>query len=251
MRNSCLSVVLPVYNERENLQPLWEELRGELERSGRPFEVIFVNDGSEDGSDGVLDRLAESDHRVKILHFESNAGQTAALDAGFRAACGEIVVTLDSDLQNDPADIPLLLERIGSLDAVVGYRVDRRDPWSRRVSSRIANAVRNLVSEERIADTGCSLKAFRRECLSRLQLYDGMHRFLPTLLRMEGLVVEEIPVRHRPRRWGTSKYGLLTRLVSACCDLLVVRWMKKRRLDYRLRGKVEAIKGRERSTRVG
>ena len=173
--------------------------------------------------------------RSSFVTFARNAGQSAAMDAGFKSARGEVVVTLDADLQNDPTDIPRLLRALEGLDAVVGVRRDRRDNLVRRVSSKIANYVRNRLSDETITDTGCSLKAFRTEAVRRLVLYDGMHRFLPTLLRMEGFRVEEVPVGHRPRRHGESKYGIGNRLLPSFMDLLAVRWMKRRKLRYEVK----------------
>jgi glycosyltransferase involved in cell wall biosynthesis len=194
-----------------------------------------VNDGSSDGSDAVLRGLKSADPHVRVLTFARNAGQSAAMDAGFKNARGEVVVTLDADLQNDPSDIPRLLEALPGWDAVVGVRHTRRDNLVRRVSSRVANYVRNRLSDETITDTGCSLKAFRGEALRRLVLYDGMHRFLPTLLKMDGFRVREIPVGHRPRRHGESKYGIGNRLLPSFMDLLAVRWMKRRKLRYEVK----------------
>jgi glycosyltransferase involved in cell wall biosynthesis len=171
---------------------------------------------------------------IRPLRLRENRGQTAAFDAGFKAARGRWVVTLDADLQNDPRDIPALLGALDEYDAAVGYRRKRRDSWLRRISSRIANAVRNRLSGDDIIDTGCSLKAFRRECLQGLRLFTGMHRFLPTLLRMEGFRVVQLPVNHRPRTRGSSKYGMWNRAFRAFADLLAVRWMRKRRLDYEI-----------------
>ena len=228
-----LSVVAPVFNERENLEPLVRELVETLEPTGLTFEILLVDDGSTDGSAERIAELAQRDGgRVRGLHFRQNRGQTAAFDAGFKAARGRFVVTIDSDLQNDPRDIPRLLEALAQHDAAVGFRRTRHDDWLRRVSSRIANAIRNRLSGDDIIDTGCSLKAFRRECLSSLKLFTGMHRFLPTLLRIEGYRVTQIPVGHRPRRAGQSKYGVGNRAVRGFVDLLAVRWMKKRRLGY-------------------
>ncbi len=230
-----LSVVIPVYNERDNLAPLLEEVQSVMRRLGRPYEVLFVDDGSTDGSDRVLRGLRAARPEVRVVTFERNAGQTAAIDAGFRRARGEVVVTLDADLQNDPADIPRLLAALAGWDAVVGVRASRQDSLVRRVSSRVANYVRNRVSDETITDTGCSLKAFRRPALRRLVLYDGMHRFLPTLLKMEGFRVKELSVGHRPRRHGESKYGIGNRLLPSFMDLLAVRWMKRRKLRYEVK----------------
>src|SRR5262245_3601313 len=179
-----LSVVIPVYNERDNLASLHDELVESLEAIGETFEVILIDDGSADGSADELSRLRASDPRIRVLTAVRNAGQTAALAAGFAAARGEIVVTMDADLQNDPRDIPLLLAKLPGHDAVAGFRHDRHDTWLRRLSSRVANSVRNLVSGDDIIDTCCPLKAYRRESLAGIKMFDGMHRFLPTLLRM-------------------------------------------------------------------
>jgi len=232
---NAVSVVVPVYNELDNLEPLVRELGEVLEGAGLDAEVLLVDDGSTDGSSARIDELARAEAgrvRVRGLHFRRNCGQTAAFDAGFKAARGDVVVTMDADLQNDPRDIPRLLGALGEADAAVGYRALREDSWLRRVSSRIANAVRNRLSGDDIIDTGCTLKAFRRESLAGLKLYTGMHRFLPTLLRIEGRRVVQLPVGHRPRVHGTSKYGVWNRLFVSFTDLLAVRWMKKRRLGY-------------------
>lgn len=230
-----LSLVIPVFNERDNLEPLVGEIGASLAGSGWRYEVILVDDGSNDGSDAVLARLRPLHPELRVVRFARNAGQTAAIDAGFRRARGGVVVTLDADLQNDPADIPRLVRELDGWDAVVGVRARRRDTLVRRVSSRIANYVRNRLSDETIADTGCSLKAYRREALGSLKLYRGMHRFLPTLLKMEGRRVREFPVGHRPRVHGDSKYGIGNRLVPSFVDLLAVRWMKKRALRYEVK----------------
>jgi dolichol-phosphate mannosyltransferase len=229
-----LSVVIPVYNEEDNLEPLWAELVLVLERLGEEFEVIFVDDGSQDRSAEIIRGLREADPRVRLVRFKANAGESAATDAGFRAARGHWVVTMDADLQNDPADIPRLLADLDRWDAVTGWRVNRAsgDLLPKRIASRVANRIRNWVSDEAIADSGCTFRAFRRECLRGLVLYRGFHRFVPTLLRMRGYRVIEVPVNHRPRRFGRSKYGITHRAVVAFCDLLAVRWMKSRALHY-------------------
>lgn len=228
-----LSVVAPVYNEIENLEALVREIHAALEPEGVSFEIVLVDDGSSDGSSEKIAELANAeDSTVRGLHFRENRGQTAAFDAGFKAARGRWVVTIDADLQNDPRDIPKLLERLDDFDAAVGYRQTREDNWLRRISSRIANSIRNRLSGDDIIDTGCPLKAFRRESLADLKLYTGLHRFLPTLLRMDGYSVTQLPVAHRPRRAGESKYGVSNRALRAFIDLLAVRWMKKRRLGY-------------------
>jgi glycosyltransferase involved in cell wall biosynthesis len=227
-----LTIVAPVYNEVENLEPLVTELIEVLEPAAIRFEILLVDDGSKDGSFEKIVSLANGNSHVRGLHFRHNRGQSAAFDAGFKEARGRWIVTIDSDLQNDPSDIPALLTALGDYDAAVGYRAERRDSWLRRISSSIANGVRNRLSGDDIIDTGCSLKAFRHECLAVLKLYTGMHRFLPTLLRIEGYRVVQLPVNHRPRTRGTSKYGVWNRVFRAFVDLLAVRWMRKRHLGY-------------------
>jgi glycosyltransferase involved in cell wall biosynthesis len=227
-----LSIIAPVYNELENLRPLVDELLETFSSTDQTVEILLVNDGSSDGSGEKIAELTRKHPGVRGIHLKQNRGQTAAFDAGFKAARGRWVVTLDADLQNDPRDIPTLLEALEEYDAAVGYRSRREDSWLRRVSSRLANAVRNRLSGDDIIDTGCSLKAFRRACLADIKLYTGMHRFLPTLLRIEGCRVAQIPVNHRPRKSGQSKYGVRNRMFRALTDLLAVRWMRKRRLDY-------------------
>lgn len=228
----AVSVVVPIYNEQDNIGPLYGEIVPVMESLGRSFEIVLVDDGSTDDSRLRLRALRAADPRVRVVGLARNAGQTAAMAAGFEAARGGIVVTLDADLQNDPRDIPLLLDRLEGHDAAVGYRADRHDTWIRRISSVIANRVRNALSEDDIIDTGCSLKAYRRAALAQVSLYDGMHRFLPTLLRMEGFDVCQVKVGHRPRLAGRSKYNIRNRLLPSFLDLLAVRWMKRRRLRY-------------------
>jgi glycosyltransferase involved in cell wall biosynthesis len=231
-----LSIVIPVYNEEASLSPLWAELRGVLERLGLSFEVVFVDDGSRDRSAEIIRSFRETDHRVRLVRLKANGGETAATDAGFKAARGLRIVVMDADLQNDPGDIPMLLAHLDQWDAVTGWRVDRADGDNlvRRASSRIANRIRNWVSDEAIEDSGCTFRAFRRECLRELVLYRGFHRFIPTLLKMRGYRVIEVPVGHRPRRFGRSKYGVLNRAIVAFADLLVIRWMKARFLRYEI-----------------
>jgi glycosyltransferase involved in cell wall biosynthesis len=232
----ALSIVVPVYNEEESLPILWPEIREVLEPTGLHYEVIFVDDGSRDRSAEIVREFREKDGRVRLVRLKANAGETAATDAGLKAVRGRHVVVMDADLQNDPHDIPAMLARLDQWDAVTGWRVDRAagDSWVRRLSSRIANRVRNRLSGETIQDSGCTFRAFRRECLRDLTLYTGLHRFIPTLLRMRGFRVIEVPVSHRPRRFGRSKYGIGNRAGRAFVDLLMVRWMKDRRLRYEI-----------------
>lgn len=229
-----LSLVIPVYNEEESLPILAREIQEALRPLELAYEVIFVDDGSRDRSVEVIRALAHADQRIRMIRFKTNAGETGATDAGLRYARGACVVTMDADLQNDPRDIPLLLSHLREADAACGWRVRRDDPWIRRVSSRIANGVRNFLSNEEIRDAGCTFRAMRRGCLDGIKLFRGMHRFIPTLLRMERYRVVEVPVSHRPRRFGQSKYGVSDRMFSAFYDLIAVRWMKRRRLDYEI-----------------
>ena len=229
MHDPELSVVVPLFNEQDNLPILTAEIEDALAPLGLRHELIFVDDGSTDGSLAALEELARSRPTLRILRHRKNAGQSAALAAGFRAARGAIVVTLDADLQNDPADIPRLLAKLDEgYDAVSGVRRNRRDTWTRRVSSKIANGVRNWATDESVTDVGCSLKAYRREFLDHLPMFTGMHRFLPTLVRWNGARLAEIDVHHRPRLHGVAKYGIGNRLFRALADLMAVRWMRKR-----------------------
>jgi dolichol-phosphate mannosyltransferase len=230
-----LSVVVPLRDEQDSLEPLHRELDAALAGVAGGLELIFVDDGSRDDSRSRLRALAAKDPRVRVLALARHHGQSAALDAGFRAARGEVVVTLDADGQNDPADIPRLLAALAEADVVNGVRTARRDDWLRRVSSRIANGFRNALTHESVTDVGCSLRAMRAEPLRRVKLWRGAHRFLPTLLRLEGARVVEIPVAHRPRRHGRSKYGVLDRLFAGLADVFAVRWLQSRALRYEAR----------------
>jgi glycosyltransferase involved in cell wall biosynthesis len=228
-----LSVVIPVYNEAENIPPLVERLVRALRDVAGPVEVLFVDDGSTDLTLALLKEAQEKDARIRIAHFRHNLGQTAAMAAGFQLARGKAVVTIDGDLQNDPAEIPRLAAMLGEWDAVCGIRVRRQDALWKRISSRIANGFRNWTTGDDIVDTGCTLKAYRRECLERLELYQGMHRFLPTLLKMRGFRITQVPVSHHPRLGGRTKYGTWGRLKKGLADVWAVRWMKKNWIDYR------------------
>ena len=231
MADPRLSIVIPLFNEEENLEPLLAELTAALEGLEHGYEVLLVDDGSSDGSAAVLRRLAAADPRLRVLRQPRNQGQSAAFAAGFRRARGEIIATLDADLQNDPADLPGMLAQLGDCDVVCGVRTDRHDSFVRRASSRIANGVRNRLTGESITDVGCSLRVMRTRHARRVLPFDGMHRFLPTLLRMEGARVKEVPVRHRPRLRGVSKYGIHNRLWRGIADIFGVRWLQRRRID--------------------
>jgi dolichol-phosphate mannosyltransferase len=227
-----LTVVIPVYNEAENVAPLVERLRSALEGISGGSEILFVDDGSTDSTFQKLREAQKNEARIRIARFRRNLGQSAAMAAGFRLARGRAVVTLDGDLQNDPAEIPRLVEMLENCDCVCGVRTRRQDSWWKRLSSRIGNGFRNWATGDDIVDTGCTLKAYRRECLERLELYHGLHRFLPTLLKMRGHRVTQAPVAHRPRLRGKTKYGTWGRMLKGLGDVYAVRWMKKNRIDY-------------------
>ena len=231
-----VSVVLPVYNERESLAPLLDEIAASLRDV--PYEVVAVDDGSTDGSLDELRRLRARHPWLRVLAFEANAGQSAAFAAGGDAAAGEVVVLMDADGQNDPADVPGLLEVLAadqSLTAVVGYRVRRADSRWKLLQSRIANRMRNWITGDTVRDTGCSLKAIRGSAMATLPRFDGMHRFLPTLVRTQGGAVAEVPVSHRPRQHGRSKYGMGNRAARGLRDALGVRWLRRRALRFGIR----------------
>lgn len=233
-----VSVVIPVFDEEESLETLHRELDAALARVAGGVEIVFVDDGSRDRSLDRLRAIAARDVRVRVVELDGNQGQSAAFVAGFAAARGEITVTLDADLQNDPADIPRLLDALDAAgaDVVNGVRARRHDSWLRRVSSRVANGVRNRVTHDHVTDVGCSLRAMRTEPLRRIRPFRNMHRFLPTLLRLEGATrVVEISVSHRPRRHGISKYGIGNRLWVGIADLYGVRWLQARHLAVRVR----------------
>ncbi len=227
-----LSVVIPAYNEEQNVTALLKRITEVFEPFERSFEVVIVDDGSTDKTLELLQEHKQSKSWLRVIAFDRNYGQTCAMAAGFKAARGAIIATLDADLQNDPMEIPRLIEMLNECDAVVGWRLKRQDPWLRRVSTRIANNVRNKLSGESIHDSACSLKVYKRACLEGLTLYKGMHRFMPTLVKMRGFKVMEVPVSHHPRYAGKAKYGVWNRMFRAFVDLLAVRWMKKRHLIY-------------------
>ncbi len=229
-----LSVVFPVYDEEENIPLLLDEIDRALAGQPWSYEIVAVDDGSKDRSLAVLREQRAKHPNLRVLAFRKNSGQTAALDAAWRAARGTYVVSLDADLQNDPADIPAMMRKLeeSGVDMVIGVRVNRNDTWSRRMQSKIGNGVRNWITRDRITDTGCSLKLVKREAIDRVRLYTGMHRFLPTLVRMQGYRVAEMPVNHRPRQFGKSKYGAMNRAMRGLADCLAVRWMSERILRY-------------------
>lgn len=223
-----LSVVVPVFNEVENLEPLYRALRTVLDGTGKAWELILVDDGSTDGSGDLACRLSDDDSRVSVIRFRRNFGQTAALAAGFAHARGEVIVTLDADLQNDPADIPMLLARLDEgWDLVNGWRRERQDPYlSRLLPSRLANWLIALITGIPLHDSGCTLKAVRREIAREMRLYGEMHRFIPAIAAQLGARVVEVPVRHQRRAAGQSKYGI-GRLFRVILDLITVKFLSE------------------------
>lgn len=221
-----ISVVIPVYNEEENLLELYEELNAVLEPYGKSYELLFVDDGSSDASFAILKGIHQRDPRVRAVRFRKNFGQTAALAAGFDSARGDVIVTLDADLQNDPRDIPLLLERLSNgFDIVCGWRKDRKDPyWSRRVPSQVANRIISRTTGVHLHDYGCTLKAFRCDVVKNLHLYGDMHRFIPAVASGFGVLIDEVVVSHRPRNRGVSKYGL-SRTFRVVLDLITIKFL--------------------------
>ena len=232
MQGVSLSIVIPVYNEAENVGPLLERLTASVAEWAGPVEFLFVDDGSTDQTYELLKEAQKADARIRIARFRRNLGQTAAMAAGFRLAQGSWVVTLDGDMQNDPAEIPRLALMLKDWDVVCGVRANRQDSAWKNLTSRIGNGYRNWLTGDDIVDTGCTLKAYRKECLERLELYKGMHRFLPTLLKMRGYRVTQVPVTHYPRLHGKTKYGTWGRMVKGMGDVWAVRWMKKNRINY-------------------
>jgi glycosyltransferase involved in cell wall biosynthesis len=220
-----VSVVIPLFNEAENVPILQDEIRAALRHL--EYELVLVDDGSTDGTAGKVGQSPE----IRLLRFPQNAGQSAAMIAGMRAARAPRIVLLDGDLQNDPADIPLLLETLEKgVHLVCGYRAKRRDTLVKRLTSRIANAVRSRFVGDGIRDTGCTLKAMRAECVPAIVPFKGVHRFIPALVKNAGFQIVEIPVNHRPRRFGSSKYGLGNRAWRATADMFGVRWLQSRHI---------------------
>jgi dolichol-phosphate mannosyltransferase len=225
-----VSVVIPLFNEEENVSILQSELRSAL--AGTDHEVIFVDDGSTDGTAEKIERGPQT----RVVRFERNAGQSAALYVGCKAARGAIIVMIDGDLQNDPADIPRLVAEIArGADMVCGYRTKRQDTLQKRIVSRVANFVRSRYAKDGIRDTGCTLKAMRRECVEVFVPFKGMHRFMASFVKGAGYRIVEVPVNHRPRRFGHTKYGFGTRGLKTVRDLFGVRWLLDRHLQYKVR----------------
>ncbi|MDB6081051.1 MAG: glycosyl transferase group 2 family protein [Chlamydiia bacterium] len=229
------SIVVPIFNECDNITPLTAEIETVMNSLNSSWELIFVDDGSLDNSHTILRELAAIKPYLRPLHFKKNAGQTAALDAGFKAARGSIIITLDGDGQNNPNDIPRLLDEFSKgYDLITGKRISRQDSRKKRLISKIANFIRQKALQDGCSDTGCSLKVYRKSALDTICLYKGMHRFLPALFLIEGYKVKEVEVDHRLRKRGVSKYNFFNRGISLLSDLLAVAWMRKRKLNYEI-----------------
>jgi dolichol-phosphate mannosyltransferase len=223
-----LSVVIPIYNEEENIAPLLEELFPVLRGTGKTFEVLCVDDASTDSSLSVLKEQQKKYAELRIVRHNINSGESAAGASGFANAEGGVIVTIDGDQQNDPADIPALLRTLEGADAVCGVRRKREDDWVKRISSRVANRFRNRVTGDKISDAGCTFRALKADTLREIPVFNGMHRFLPTLLRLQGYKVVEILVNHRPRTRGKSKYGIGNRMFRGLIDCFAIRWWRRR-----------------------
>jgi dolichol-phosphate mannosyltransferase len=239
--NPEISLVIPSYNEAGNLQGLITAIRAAVEPLQISYEVVITDDCSQDESWEVLKGLAAKDPRIRVQKLVAHLGKSAAAWAGMKASSGRYIVTLDADLQNDPKDLPKLLEPLKRFDCVCGSRVESRrqgDNFVRIGSSRIANWVRNRLSGDNISDAGCGYRAFKRECIADLKLFEGMHRFMGTLFKIEGFTVTEVPVSNHPRFAGKSKYGVWNRLFVSFHDLLAVRWMKRRMIKFNVAEKI-------------
>jgi glycosyltransferase involved in cell wall biosynthesis len=220
-----LSVVIPLYNEEENVQPLYDELKGVLAGIGKSYEIVMVDDGSQDATFAKLTAIGEADETVVVLRFRRNFGQTAALSAGIERATGDVIVPMDGDLQNDPADIPKLLEKMSDgFECVSGWRKDRQDSGTRVLPSKIANWLISWLSGVHIHDYGCTMKAYKREVIEGVRLYGEMHRFVPIYAHWQGARVTEMVTHHRARRFGKSKYGF-NRIIKVVLDLMVVKFL--------------------------
>ena len=230
-----LSLVIPAYNEEENVEVLLQRVSAALATIGKPFEVIIVDDGSTDRTPQLLADGMKKFPWLRVLRMTKNGGQSAAFEAGFDAARGEVIATIDADLQNDPEEIPRLLPMLDGYDMITGWRKDRQDTNFRRWQSRQANRIRNWISEETVQDSASSLKIYKAHTVKGLKLFNGAHRFFPTLVKMRGYTVREEPVKHSHRYAGTAKYGFRNRAFRAFIDLLAVRWMKTRYLRYQVR----------------
>jgi len=229
------SIVIPLKDEEENIEILISEIEPVMKDVGESWEMICIDDGSTDRTQEILTAMSKNKVFLKPVFFEKNYGQSSAFDAGFKMATGEFIITLDGDLQNDPRDIPKLIKKTTDADMVCGCRLNRKDTFTKKITSLLANKIRGKICRDNMKDTGCSLKLYRKACLDKIKLFDGMHRFLPALFKNEGFLVVEVPVNHRHRQHGKSKYNFLNRSFNTIADMLAVQWMRKRRLKYKVK----------------
>ncbi len=232
---SKISYVVPIYNEEENIPKLVQEILAVAPDISDDYEIFLVDDCSTDKGLELIRNLAEQNQKIRPLALARNSGQSAALSAGFQAATGEVIITMDADLQNDPADLRQMINHYGDYDMVNGWRFDRQDTLSKKIASKIGNGFRNWITKETIHDTGCSLKIMNAAILKRIHIYKGLHRFLPTLMRMEGARIIEVKVNHRQRQFGESKYTNWRRGVEGFYDVIAVRWMQQRYLKIEVK----------------
>jgi len=219
-----ITIVIPIFNEEKNIKQLYQQIKRVLDEQDKTYEIIFIDDGSKDNSFREMKTLKTTDSAVKIIKFRKNFGQTAAFDAGFKHAKGKIIITLDGDMQNDPTDIPRLIQKLEQgYDVAVGWRHKRKDRAFKRISSRFAHLLRKLIIKEKIHDPGCTLKAYKKECFDNLELYGEMHRYIPHLLSFQGFKIAEVKVQHHPRKHGRTKYNML-RLPKGFFDLLFIKF---------------------------
>jgi dolichol-phosphate mannosyltransferase len=228
-----LSVIIPAHNEADCLPDLLAELQVVLDTLDGASEILVIDDGSTDATVSILEHWSIREPRLRWISLNGNYGQSAAFDAGFRLAKGKLFVTLDADGQNPPTEIPRMLAALGDCDMVCGWRLGRKDHWTKYLASKFANTLRRWVLHDGIHDSGCSLKLFRREAVARIKLFHGLHRFLPALVQMEGHVIREVRVAHRPRCGGKSHYGILNRMLGPLLDMFAVLWMKRRSRQWK------------------
>jgi glycosyltransferase involved in cell wall biosynthesis len=228
------SVIIPLKDEEGNIRQLIEEIEPIMNSQDKTWEIICIDDGSTDQTLPILKNLSKTRKNLRTIVFSKNFGQSSAFDAGFKAAKGELIITLDGDRQNDPTDIPKLIQMSDNYDLICGIRQKRKDTPIKKITSYVANKIRSKVCKDGIADTGCSLKLYRRECLKTIKLYQGMHRFLPALFQIEGYRVGQVPVKHRERVSGKTKYNFLNRSFNTVADMFAVSWMRKRKLQYQI-----------------
>lgn len=226
------SIVIPLKDEEDNVAILINEIEPIMNKMQENWELICIDDGSKDSTAAILASLKNKKPYLSIISFKKNYGQSSAFDAGFKQARGQYIITMDGDLQNDPKDIPRLLEKAENFDMICGCRINRKDSFSKKITSYLANKVRGAICQDGIKDTGCSLKIYRKSCLEKIKLFDGMHRFLPALFKNENFRILEIPVNHRFREHGKSKYNFFNRSFNTIADMMAVKWMRNRRLKY-------------------